>query len=257
MQDLNLTDKFTVITGGSSGIGKQTAMTFAEHGSNIAIVDINEDGKKVVATIRNKYKRYALYFPCDISDYNSVAKASSLIIKNFKRVDNLICAAGYGSKVDIENLSKEEWKKSIDVNVNGIFYIVKSLLEMMLEQKNANIILIGSATVVTGSGGGLHYATSKVAQYGILKGLSYELLSRGIRTNIITPHLIDTPMLRKRYPNIPEILLQKRHIETVNIAITHYIEDSPVNSKIPGQVLDMAEPSINTIPEGTGTYLAL
>jgi 3-oxoacyl-[acyl-carrier protein] reductase len=82
----------------------------------------------------------------------------------------------------------------------------------MLKQKGANIILIGSATSVTGSGGGLHYAASKVAQYGLLKGLSYELLSRGIRTNIITPHIIDTPMLRKRYPDTPEVneMLAKR-----------------------------------------------
>ena len=50
----------------------------------------------------------------------------------------------------------------------------------------------------------MHYAATKVGQYGIMKGLSYELLSKGIRTNIITPHIIDTPMLRKRYPDTPE-----------------------------------------------------
>ena len=212
MKDLNLIDKVTAITGGSSGIGRQSAMTFAEHGSNIAIVDINDEGQKVANIIRDKYKRCAKYFPCDISDYKSVKGASSSILDNFQRVDNLICAAGYGSKVEIEKLSIEEWKKSIDINVSGIFYIVKCLLEQMLKQRSANIILIGSATVVTGSGGGLHYATSKVAQYGLLKGLSYELLSRGIRTNMITPHLIDTPMLRKRYPDVPEVntMLAKR-----------------------------------------------
>lgn len=120
-------------------------------------------------------------------------------------MDNLVLAAGYNSKSGIEKLPIEEWEKSIDVNVNGMFYIVKCLIEQMLSQKKANIVIIGSATVYTGSGGGIHYSTSKVAQYGFLKGLSYELLSRGIRTNMITPHIIDTPMLRKRYPDTAEV----------------------------------------------------
>jgi len=97
------------------------------------------------------------------------------------------------------------WKKAVDVNLNGTFYMIYSLIPQMLAQKKGNIIIIGSATALTGSGGGIHYASTKMGQYGIMKGLSYELLSRGIRTNIITPHIIDTPLLRKRYPDIPEV----------------------------------------------------
>ena len=205
MRDLDQRNKVTVITGGSSGIGRQIALTFAEHGSDIAILDINENGEKVASAIKKDYKREAGFFNCDITDFSKVGESCDLIIKKFKKVDNLILAAGYSSKSEIEKLSIEEWKKSIDINVNGMFYVVKCMIEQMLSQKKANIVLIGSATVFTGSGGGVHYSTSKVAQYGFLKGLSYELLSRGIRTNIITPHIIDTPMLRKRYPDTPEV----------------------------------------------------
>ena len=205
MRDLDQRNKVTVITGGSSGIGRQIALTFAEHGSDIAILDINENGEKVASAIKKDYKREAGFFNCDITNFSKVRESCDLIIKKFKKVDNLILAAGYGSKSEIEKLSIEEWKKSIDINVNGMFYVVKCMIEQMLSQKKANIVLIGSATVFTGSGGGVHYSTSKVAQYGFLKGLSYELLSRGIRTNIITPHIIDTPMLRKRYPDTPEV----------------------------------------------------
>jgi 3-oxoacyl-[acyl-carrier protein] reductase len=205
MKDLDQSNRVTVITGGSSGIGRQISLTFAEHGSDIAILDMNESGEKVVSEIKRDYKREAAFFNCDITDFLKVQTACDLIIKKFKKIDNLILAAGYSSKAEIEELSIEEWKKSIDINVNGLFYVVKCMIEQMLQQKKANIILIGSGTVVTGSGGGIHYSTSKVAQYGFLKGLSYELLSRGIRTNIITPHIIDTPMLRKRYPDTPEV----------------------------------------------------
>lgn len=61
MESLNLTDKVTVITGGSSGIGKQTAMTFAKHGSDIAIVDINKEGQQVAEIIKGTYKRRAIF----------------------------------------------------------------------------------------------------------------------------------------------------------------------------------------------------
>ena len=207
MSGFDLTSRVSVITGATGGIGKQVAYTFAAHGSSIAVVDINEkDGKKVASDIEKKHRVKALFIPCDITDYNIVNAAAGKIIKEFKRVDNLVIAAGYGpEKTSIEKLELSEWKKAIDINLNGTFYIIHALIKQMIAQKKANIIIIGSATVFTGSGGGVHYAASKVAQYGIMKGLSYELLPKGIRTNIITPHIIDTPMLRKRYPDTPEV----------------------------------------------------
>ena len=205
MKQTNLIGRTTIISGGASGIGRQVALTFAEHGSDIAIIDINEvEGNKVISEIKDKYKTKALFVPCDISDYGMVKASCNKIIKEFKKIDNLICTAGYGSIAALESMDIAEWKKSVDININGPFYIVRSLINNMLENKKASIILIGSATVLTGSGGGVHYSTTKVAQYGLMKGLAYEFLSRGIRTNIVTPHLIDTPMLRKRYPDTPE-----------------------------------------------------
>ena len=206
MKEINFTGKTTIISGGASGIGRQVALTFAEHGSNIAIIDINEtEGNKVALEIKQRYKTKILFIPCDISDYEMVKDSCNKIIKEFKKIDNLVCTAGYGSfKAPLESMDISDWKKTIDINVNGPFYIVRSLIDNMLEVKKANIILIGSAVVLTGSGGGVHYSTSKVAQYGLMKGLSYEFLSRGIRTNIVTPHIIDTPILRKRYPDTPK-----------------------------------------------------
>jgi 3-oxoacyl-[acyl-carrier protein] reductase len=207
MKQFNLTKRVSVITGAAGGIGRQVAYTFAAHGSDVVVIDINEkEGKEVASGIEKKHRVKALFIPCDITDYDKVSAAAGKIIKEFKRVDNLITAAGYGpDKTPVEELDLSQWKKAIDINLNGTFYIIHALIGQMISQGKANIIIIGSATVLTGSGGGVHYAASKVAQYGIMKGLSYELLSKGIRTNIITPHIIDTPMLRKRYPDSPEV----------------------------------------------------
>jgi len=74
----------------------------------------------------------------------------------------------------------------------------------MLDNKYGNIIIVGSSVTHNGAGGGLHYPSTKAALSGIVKGLSYEFLGRGIRANLIAPALIDTPMLRERYPDDEE-----------------------------------------------------
>jgi len=202
---VDLKQKTTVITGGASGIGRQIAYSFAENGSDIAIIDIDKDsGRKAAGDISEKYEADAVFSHCDITDFDKVQSSCREIVKRFGKVDNIVLAAGYGSRVSLEEMELSEWKRSVDININGPFNVVRSLIENMLESGGGNIIFIGSATYYTGSGGGVHYSTTKVAQYGMMKGLAYEYLSRGIRANIITPHIIDTPMLRKRYPDTPE-----------------------------------------------------
>jgi len=202
---VDLKQKTTVITGGASGIGRQIAYSFAGNGSDVAIIDIDDKlGQEAADDIIKKHGVKTMFADCDITDFEKVKTACSKIIDRFSKVDNVVLAAGYGSRAALEDMDLSEWKRSVDININGPFNIIRSLIGNMLESGGGNIIFIGSATYYTGSGGGVHYSTSKVAQYGFMKGLAYEYLSRGIRTNIITPHIIDTPMLRKRYPDTPE-----------------------------------------------------
>jgi len=206
MAQYDFKGKLTAITGGASGIGKAISEAFAKNLSDIAIIDINEAaGSDLAKSLSGKYNVKANFYKCNIADYDSVKKTGAKVLEDFKRIDNLVTAAGYGSKVAITDLEADAWKKTVDINLNGTFYIIKVFINKMLEQKKGSIILIGTGAVVTGSGGGVHYASTKVAQYGINKALAYELLPKGIRSNIITPHIIDTPMLRKRYPDTPEV----------------------------------------------------
>ncbi len=202
----DFTGRSTVITGGANGIGKAVAEAFAANGSDIAIIDINvKDGTETAKALKEKYKINAGFYNCDISDYEKVRNTADRILGDLKKVDNIVCAAGFNSRAAIENMEVSEWTRAVDINLNGTFFVIHSFIKNMLKQKKGTIVIIGSATVYTGSGGGVHYAATKTAQYGIVSGLAYELLDRGIRTNIITPHIIDTPMLRKRYPDEPEI----------------------------------------------------
>ncbi len=203
---LDLTDRVTIVTGGASGIGETTALTFAQHGSDTAIVDINDElGESLAEKTKEKYSRKCIYYNCDVANYEVVDSTCKKIIKEFGVVDNIVYCAGYGVRVPIVNMDIKHWNKALAVNLSGAFYFVKSLINHMLERKKGNIIIVGSSTTINGGGGGIHYAASKAGLIGIVKGLSYEVLTKGIRANLITPAVIDTPMLRKGYPDTDEV----------------------------------------------------
>ncbi|MBU4292933.1 MAG: SDR family oxidoreductase, partial [Actinobacteria bacterium] len=204
MEELNLTGKVSVITGAVSGIGRAIAESFCAHGSDVAVVD-KKDGKEAANNMREKYKKECVYFKCDVSIYDEVKVACKRILDKFSKVDILVCNVGYSSTVSISDMEIEEWQKTLNINLNGAFYFIHSLINPMIEKKKGNIIIIGSSTTLTGSGGGVHYAASKSGLKGIVKGISYELLSKGIRTNVITPAVIDTEPLRARYPDTEEV----------------------------------------------------
>jgi len=202
MNKLDLTGKVSVVTGASSGIGAAIALTFAQHGSDVAIIDINEEkGSKIAAEMSKKYNRRCIFYNCDVSKYDLVKDTCTRIISEFGKVDNLICGAGYLNSMPANEIKIEVWEKALAVNLSGAFYFIRCLINPMLERAKGNIIIIGSSASINGSGAGIDYAASKTGLHGIIKALSYEMLPRGIRANIITPAVIDTPIFRKRYPD--------------------------------------------------------
>ncbi|MCL5985689.1 MAG: SDR family oxidoreductase [Actinobacteria bacterium] len=206
MKNLSLSNKISVITGATKGIGAEIARLFAEAGSKVAIIGRSEDkGIEVKSQIEKACTSKCVFYRCDVANYAEVKATSKKILIDFGGVDILVCNAGYASIAPLNEMKIEEWEKAIDINLSGVFYFIRSFINSMLEKKKGNIIIIGSSTTATGSGGGVHYAASKAGLLGIVKGVSYELLSRGIRINIITPAVIDTPLLRERYPDTKEV----------------------------------------------------
>jgi 3-oxoacyl-[acyl-carrier protein] reductase len=123
----------------------------------------------------------------------------------YGRIDIIVYAAGYSSFSEFVDLADIEWERSMAVNLYGAFYFIQESIPDMLSRQKGNIIIIGSTTTINGSGGGAHYAVSKTGLLGILKSLTYDLLPRGIRINMVSPGVVDTKMLRIRYPDTPEV----------------------------------------------------
>lgn len=201
----DLTGRTAVITGGTKGIGLGIARALAGGGAEAAIIGRDsESGEKALSGIRDISSKKSEFYSCDVGVYDQVKITCDSILEEFKKVDILVCNAGWTVKAPLEEMDISVWEKAVAVNLNGVFYFIRLLINQMLENEYGNIIIVGSSVTHNGAGGGLHYPATKAALSGIIKGLSYEFLGRGIRANLIAPALIDTPMLRNRYPDNEE-----------------------------------------------------
>ncbi len=202
MRKFDLSGKVAVITGATKGIGLGIAKTFAKNGAELGLIGRNiKSGGKALSEIKEITKKEARFYSCDVGVYRQVNETCIKILEDFGKVDILVCNAGWTIKAPLKDMDIKVWDKAIAVNLNGVFYFIRSLINSMIDNKYGNIIIIGSSATWNGAGGGLHYPATKAALTGIVKGLSYELLPQGIRSNIISPALVDTPMLRSRYPD--------------------------------------------------------
>lgn len=196
----NFKNKVVLVTGAANGIGKGIAEKFASAGAHTVIVDFDStQGKATAEQLSQKYVK-SIFVQADVSNSDAMLKVREETFKAFGRIDILVLNAGvaYANKVD--NISVEEWLKTININLNGLFYTVKAFYEDFLTNKGS-IVYISSGSALSGTGGGVSYPASKAGGEGLMRGLAKELGPKGVNVNIIAPRLIDSgKMMRVNYP---------------------------------------------------------
>ena len=145
------------------------------------------------------------FIKCDVGLREDVKSACEKVLNDLKKVDILVLNAGMEFTEAITEVDPENWQRMLDVNVSGAFYFIRYLADSMIANKTGNIIILSSVAATTGAGGGIHYPVTKAALKGLMARINYELLSKGIRANIISPGMVDTPMLRRKYPDNDEV----------------------------------------------------
>jgi 3-oxoacyl-[acyl-carrier protein] reductase len=204
MISIDLSGRTALITGGARGIGAAVARVLAQAGAQVAIVDRDADqsrqpAKALIDEI-TAAGGSALALTANVDSFPQVQSAVQLALQHWNTIDILVACAGVTSRFAVDDLTPEEWSRIIEINLTGTFHCVKAVLPNMRRQRGA-IVLMGSAAIVAGSGGGVHYAASKAALEGLCRGLTRELAPQGIRTNLVHPSLIDTDLLRHRHPD--------------------------------------------------------
>ena len=198
MGDFN--GKVVVVTGATSGIGAATAKKFAELGADVALVGRNvERGTH----LREELKRCGgkvVFLPCDVSNLAQVEAMAVQVGKEFGRVDVLFNNAGVMlPSMEIERMPVDTWKETFDINVNGMFYVTRSIKPYLLESRG-NIVNNASIAGLQHYAAGRSYAysASKAAVVQFSHQMAKNYGEEHIRVNCICPGIIDTPILGDR-----------------------------------------------------------
>lgn len=189
-----LDGKVALITGASSGIGEATARLFVEQGARVgALARAPQELERAVEKI-TKEGGEAIPLVADISHPDEVESAVDTLMSTWGRLDVVFANAGVnGTWAPIEELSPEEWRHTIDINLNGTFYTLKYTVPH-LKERGGSIVVTASVngTRMFSNSGASAYATSKAGQLALAKMLALELAEYKIRVNVICPGAVKT-----------------------------------------------------------------
>jgi len=191
--------KTAVVTGGASGLGRATAMGFANHGAKVALLDIDSKaGENVVDDIRKKGGD-ALCVACDVSDYVQVENGFKKIAEEFGAVDIAHINAGIIYKpLFINELTLDQWNHILSINLTGAFLCAKQAITQMLENGGGNIVFTGSNWAYVCDPGFSSYAASKAAVVALARALALDHARDNIRINVVCPGNMMTPLLEEQ-----------------------------------------------------------
>lgn len=191
-----LENKIAIITGGGSGIGKATALRFADEGAHVIIWDVvDAKGEETLAELKTRGSN-AAYYHVDTTDKEQIAKATEDVVNRFGRIDILINNAGITKDSTLLKMTDEQWERVIDVNLNGVYHCTRAIAPIMAQNNYGRIINASSVVGLFGNFGQTNYAATKAGLIGMTQTLSKELGRKGITVNAVAPGFIATEMIR-------------------------------------------------------------
>ena len=217
MINSSLDGRVAIVTGASRGIGAAIARALAADGARIAITGLNGDaaaGEKLAEEIGSDRCRF---YESDVGEFEQCVALSQSVVRDLGHVDILVNNAGITRDHTVRKLPVQDWLDVIKTNLNGPFYMIKAVLDAMVERGYGRIVSISSVIAQTGNFGQANYAASKAGLLGLTKSVALETASRGITANCVAPGFIDTEMvsamparaLEASLENIPEHRLGK------------------------------------------------
>jgi len=184
-----LTRRRIVITGAASGIGRQTAITFAQEGASLLLLDRDAQGLAEVARLTGGHAQAA-----DITDEEAVMRAVEAGAQAMGGIDGVVNAAGVMWRGSVLEVPVADWRRVIDINLTGMYIVVRACLPWLRQATDATIVNLGSGqSLLPNSPNRTAYSASKGGVLNLSRALAAEL-APSIRVNTVCPGLVDTPM---------------------------------------------------------------
>ena len=188
--------KVALVTGGASGIGRATALTFAREGAKLIIADMNADGGQQTGHMITEQGGEAIFVRTDVSQAVEVQALLSTAVETYGRLDcahNNAGIAGAGKEL-IAAYPEDTWHQVIAVNLTGVWLCMKYEISQMLHQGGGAIVNTASGAGLVGNRGNSAYAASKHGVVGLTKTAALEYAQQGIRVNCVCPGWVQTPL---------------------------------------------------------------
>lgn len=238
----DLKKKTVIITGASRGIGKETALLFANNDYNV-IINYNKSEKEALLlekVIKSNGKN-AMAIRADVSKMDEVKFMVEESLKQFKTIDVIINNAGISEQKLFCDISEDDWIRMFNINVTGMFNVCKCVLPMMIHKKMGKIINISSIWGIVGASCEVHYSASKAAIIGFTKALAKEVGPSNIQVNCVAPGVINTDMNANLDSQTINCLKEETPLgeigNPIDIANTIYFLSSDKSNFITGQII--------------------
>ncbi|MDQ0227992.1 3-ketoacyl-ACP reductase [Metabacillus niabensis] len=193
----SLKGKVALVTGAGKGIGKATAIALAQEGVHIALLARTENDLLNVKKELDAFGVKTAYATADVSSIDEVNKAIEKLKNELGSVDILINNAGTGKFGKFLELEPEEWKRIIDVNLMGVYYVTRAVLPQLIEKNGGDIINISSTAGQKGAPVTSAYSASKFGLLGLTESLALEVRKHNIRVTALTPSTVATELAYK------------------------------------------------------------
>jgi len=211
-----------IVTGASSGIGREVARTFARAGARVVLAARTIPALEELVEELKKEGHEALVVPTDVTSEADVRRLVERTQATFQRVDIVVCSAGVYIRGPVRDLSLESIRRCMEVNYYGSVHVIRAVLPLLLAQRSGHIVAISSVDGKKGLMPDAAYAGSKHAVTGFMDVLRQELHGTGVFASTILPERVDTPMIRTlRLPRVSRRIPPAEVARAVLRAVKH------------------------------------